>query len=80
MRRVCFTTGDSAILVAKYLDGREAELFAVPLEPPSPLARPADPRSLGHCGIHRARHRRRSERGRNAAGGLFDNGDASVPS
>lgn len=36
-----------AILLAKYLDGHEAELFSVPLEPPSPLARPADPRSLG---------------------------------
>ena len=36
-----------ANLLAKYLDGREAELFAVPLEPPSPLARPAQPRSLG---------------------------------
>ena len=37
----------TAILVAKYLDGREAELFAVPLEPPSPLLRPAQPRSIG---------------------------------
>jgi hypothetical protein len=37
----------TAILVAKYLDGREAELFAVPLEPPAPLARPAQPRSIG---------------------------------
>ena len=26
----------TAILVAKYLDGREAELFAVPIDPPSP--------------------------------------------
>ena len=33
--------------MAKYLDGREAELFAVPLEPPSPLARPAQPQSIG---------------------------------
>jgi hypothetical protein len=37
----------SATLVAKYLDGREAELFAVPLDPPSPLLRPAQPRSIG---------------------------------
>ncbi len=35
------------ILVAKYHDGRAAELFSVPLEPPSPLTRPARPRSLG---------------------------------
>jgi hypothetical protein len=37
----------SATLVAKYLDGREAELFSVPLEPPAPLARPATPRLTG---------------------------------
>ena len=37
----------SAYLLAKYLDGRVAELFAVPLEPPSPLARPAKPRLIG---------------------------------
>ena len=37
----------TADLVAKYLDGREAELFTVPLEPPSPLLRPAQPRSIG---------------------------------
>src|SRR5262249_43167527 len=30
-----------------YRDGREAELYSVPLEPPSPLARPAQPRSIG---------------------------------
>ncbi len=36
-----------AILVAKYLDGREAELFSVALEPPAPLARPARPKLLG---------------------------------
>ena len=35
------------ILVAKYRDGRAAELFSVPLEPPSPLTRPARPRSIG---------------------------------
>ena len=37
----------NAILVAKYVDGREAELFSVPLEPPSPLTHPARPRSIG---------------------------------
>ena len=37
----------TALVVAKYFDGREAELFAVPLEPPAPLARPAQPRSIG---------------------------------
>jgi hypothetical protein len=37
----------SAYLLAKYLDGRVADLFAVPLEPPSPLARPAKPRLIG---------------------------------
>jgi hypothetical protein len=35
------------ILVAKYLDGRPAELFAVSLEPRSTLLRPALPRSIG---------------------------------
>jgi hypothetical protein len=42
-----FVDQGSAILVAKYLDSREAELFAVDLEPPSPLFRPARPRSIG---------------------------------
>jgi hypothetical protein len=37
----------NGILVAKYLDGRAAELFSVPLEPPAPLTRPARPRSIG---------------------------------
>jgi len=37
----------TATLVAKYRDGREAELFSVPLVPPSPLLRPARPRSIG---------------------------------
>ncbi|MFI5458364.1 MAG: hypothetical protein ACHRXM_23285 [Isosphaerales bacterium] len=37
----------NGILVAKYLDGREAELFSVPLDPPSPLTRPARPRLIG---------------------------------
>jgi hypothetical protein len=38
---------DRAIVVAKYLDRREAELFAVPLDPPAPLARPAVAKQLG---------------------------------
>jgi hypothetical protein len=37
----------SAVLVTKYRDGREAELFRVPLEPPAPLLRPAQPRAIG---------------------------------
>jgi hypothetical protein len=37
----------SATVLAKYLDGREAELFTIPLQPPSPLLRPAQPRSIG---------------------------------
>jgi hypothetical protein len=37
----------SAIVVAKYQDRREAELFSIPFEPPSPLLRPAQPRSIG---------------------------------
>jgi hypothetical protein len=36
-----------AVLVAKYLDGREADLFAVPLDPPAPLLRPALPERVG---------------------------------
>jgi hypothetical protein len=36
-----------AILVAKYLDGREATLFSVALDPPSPLVRPARPQLIG---------------------------------
>lgn len=37
----------AAILIAKYRDGRDAELFSVALEPPSPLLRPAQPRLVG---------------------------------
>lgn len=36
-----------AVVVAKTFDGREAELFALPLDPPAPLLRPALPESLG---------------------------------
>ena len=37
----------SVVLVAKRFDGREAELFAIPLNPPAPLLRPASPRRIG---------------------------------
>jgi hypothetical protein len=37
----------TAIVIAKYLDGREAEMFTVPLEPPAAPARPANPLSIG---------------------------------
>jgi hypothetical protein len=37
----------NAIVIAKYLDGREAEIFSVAFDPPSPLSKPAEPRSLG---------------------------------
>ena len=38
---------DSAVLVAKRRDGREAELYEIPLNPPAPLLRPATPRRIG---------------------------------
>ena len=37
----------NAIVIAKYLDGREAELFSVTFDPPSPVSQPAQPRSIG---------------------------------
>jgi hypothetical protein len=37
----------TAILVAKYLDRRQAGLFTLSLETPAPLLRPARPRSIG---------------------------------
>jgi hypothetical protein len=37
----------NAIVIAKYLDGREAEVFSIAFDPPSTLARPSEPRSLG---------------------------------
>ena len=37
----------SAVLVAKRFDGREADLFAIPMSPPAPLLRPASPRRIG---------------------------------
>jgi hypothetical protein len=42
-----FVIGKDAFLVAKRFDGRDAELFSVSLDPPSPLLRPAFPRKVG---------------------------------
>ncbi|HEX8199631.1 MAG TPA: hypothetical protein VF590_04035, partial [Isosphaeraceae bacterium] len=39
--------GDRALVISKRLDGREAEVFAIPLDPPAPLLRPALPQRLG---------------------------------
>lgn len=36
-----------AVVVAKTFDGREAELFAIPLDPPAPLLRPCLPEPIG---------------------------------
>ena len=80
MPRACFATAARATLVAKYLDGREAELFTIPLDPPSPLLRPAQPVDRPVAGIHRARDGCRSECGRDAAGRLLDDGHARVSS
>ena len=41
---------EEAILVTKYLDGREAELFAVPMDPPSPSPNRAVPVSIRPMG------------------------------
>jgi hypothetical protein len=37
----------NALVIAKYQGGRLAELFSVPFEPPAPLSKPAQPRSIG---------------------------------
>jgi hypothetical protein len=37
----------TAIVIAKYLDGREAEVFAVGSGTPAPVLKPIEPRSLG---------------------------------
>jgi len=42
-----YIDGGRAVVVAKYRDGREAELYAVPLAPPAPLLRPALPELIG---------------------------------
>ena len=68
------------ILVAKYHDGREAELFSVPLEPPSPLTRPARPRSIGRLpGFTEPATGADLSARSNAAGGLFVERDAHLP-
>jgi len=36
-----------AVVVAKRFDGREADLFAIPFDPPSPLVKPAVPERIG---------------------------------
>ncbi len=42
-----FIDGGRAVVVAKTFDRREAELFAVPLDPPAPLLRPVLPEPAG---------------------------------
>jgi hypothetical protein len=37
----------SALIIAKYRDGREAEVFSITFDPPAPLSKPAQPQSLG---------------------------------
>ena len=37
----------NAIVIAKYRDGREAEIFSVPFDEPAPLSKPAQPKSIG---------------------------------
>lgn len=39
--------GGRALIVAKTFDGRPAEVYAVPLDPPAPLVRPAVPQRVG---------------------------------
>lgn len=39
--------GDTALLVAKYLDGREPDLFAVPIDRAAPWTRPVVPKRVG---------------------------------
>jgi hypothetical protein len=42
-----FIDKGATIIVAKRFDRREAELYAVPIDPPAPLLRPAQPRLVG---------------------------------
>ncbi len=42
-----FVAGKEAFLFAKRFDGRDADLFSVPLDPPAPLLHPALPRRVG---------------------------------
>ena len=38
-----FLRGGRAMVVSKRFDGKDAEVFAIPLDPPAPLLRPASP-------------------------------------
>ena len=42
-----FLEGGRAVVVAKTFDGRAAALYAIPLDPPAPLLRPATPERIG---------------------------------
>lgn len=42
-----FIAGGRALIVAKTFDGSEADLYAVPLDPPAPLLKPAIPQRIG---------------------------------
>jgi hypothetical protein len=39
--------GEEALVIAKTHDRRDAEIFAIPLDPPTPLLRPALPKKVG---------------------------------
>jgi hypothetical protein len=39
--------GERVILIAKTFDGRDAELYEIPFDPPAPLLKPARPRRTG---------------------------------
>jgi hypothetical protein len=41
-----FLSGGRAMVVSKRFDGKEAEVFAIPLDPPAPLLRPALPERM----------------------------------
>jgi hypothetical protein len=42
-----FVVGKEAFVIAKRRDGKPAELYSIPLDPPAPLLRPAVPRRVG---------------------------------
>jgi hypothetical protein len=43
-----FVTGGRAMVISKRSDGGDAEVFAIPLDPPAPLLRPALPGRIAH--------------------------------
>jgi hypothetical protein len=43
-----FVSDGRAMVVSKRLDGKDAEVFAIPLDPPAPLLRPATPERIAH--------------------------------